>query len=168
MARGLGAVLAAAVALGSTGLHAADEADTTRGEKVDGYVEWHLGACVVADAQRVCPASGAKFKGEGEAKSFASIPLGYELKAKGKRQSDGTLLAREVEAKPNGSAMFEGEVKSATDQAEARRGRKAASARTRRPPSASSWRAGRTSTAFATSSTPCSPRTCTPRTYAST
>jgi Zn-dependent protease with chaperone function len=113
----MGAALAAVVALGSTGLHAAD--DTTRGEKVDGYVEWHLGDCVIADAQRVCPASGAKFKGEGEAKSFASIPLGYELKAKGKRQSDGTLLAREVGAKPNGSAMFEGEVKSATDQAEA-------------------------------------------------
>jgi Zn-dependent protease with chaperone function len=119
MTRGMRAALVAAVALGSTALYAADEADTTRGEKVDGYVEWHLGGCVIADAQRVCPASGAKFKGEGEAKSFASIPLGYELKAKGKRQSDGTLLAREVEAKPNGSALFEGEVKSATDQAEA-------------------------------------------------
>src|SRR4030042_617702 len=55
----------------------------------------------------------------GAAKSFPTIPPGYERKAKGKRRSDGTLLAREVEAKPNGPAMFEGEIKSATDQAEA-------------------------------------------------
>jgi Zn-dependent protease with chaperone function len=88
-------------------------------DKVDGYAEFRLGDCLVADAQRVCPAPGLKFKGEGEAKSFATVPLGYELKAKGKRRADGTLLAREVEAKPNGSAMFEGEIKSATDQAEA-------------------------------------------------
>jgi Zn-dependent protease with chaperone function len=69
--------------------------------------------------EQVCPAPGLEFKGEGEAKDFGSVPLGYELKAKGTRRSDGALLAREVEAKPNGSAMFEGEVKSATDQAEA-------------------------------------------------
>ena len=75
--------------------------------------------CIVADAQRVCPAPGLKFKGEGEAKSFGDVPLGYELKAKGTRRADGTLLAREVEAKPNGSAMFEGDIRSATDQAEA-------------------------------------------------
>ena len=111
--------LAVALALGSTGLWAQDEAEGGRGEKVDGYAEFRLGDCLVADAQRVCPAPGLKFKGEGEAKSFAAIPLGYELKAKGRRRADGTLLAREVEAKPNGSAMFEGEIKSATDQAEA-------------------------------------------------
>jgi len=98
-------------------LHAEEEGG--RGEKVDGYVEWRAGQCLIADAQRVCPAPKLKFKGEGEARGFASIPLGYELKAKGKRQRDGSLLAREVEAKPNGSAMFEGEVRAATDQAEA-------------------------------------------------
>jgi Zn-dependent protease with chaperone function len=68
----------------------------------------------------VCPAPGLKFKGAGEAKSFATIPLGYELKAKGVRKPDGSLLAREIEAKPNGSAMFEGEIKSSTDQMEAK------------------------------------------------
>jgi Zn-dependent protease with chaperone function len=118
MTRGIRVALALAVALGSTSLFAQDESDKARGEKVDGYAEFRLGDCLVADAQRVCPGPKLKFKGEGEARDFASIPLGYELKAKGKRRTDGTLLAREVEAKPNGSALFEGEIKSATDQAE--------------------------------------------------
>ena len=119
MTRGIRTALALAVTLGSTGLLAQDEPDKARGEKVDGYAEFRLGSCIVADAQRVCPAPGLKFKGGGEARDFASIPLGYELKAKGSRRADGTLFAREVEAKPNGSAMFEGEIRSATDQAEA-------------------------------------------------
>jgi hypothetical protein len=105
--------------LPAAALQAQEDKDGGRGESVDGYAEWRLGSCLIADAQRVCPASGLKFKGEGDAKSFATIPLGYELKAKGTRQRDGSLLAREIEAKPNGSAMFEGTVKSATDQAEA-------------------------------------------------
>jgi hypothetical protein len=113
------ALLAAAAAfVGTLATAAPDEADSGRGEKVDGYAEWRTDGCLVADAQRVCPAPGFKFKGEGEAKDFASIPLGYEVKAKGKRRADGSLLAREVEARPNGSAMFEGEVRAATDQAE--------------------------------------------------
>ena len=119
MTRGIRVALALAVALGSTSLSAQDDADSGRGEKVDGYAEFRLGDCIVADAQRVCPGPKLRFKGEGEAKSFASVPLGYEIKAKGKRRADGTLLAREVEARPNGSALFEGEIKSATDQAEA-------------------------------------------------
>ena len=111
-------------------------------------------------------------RAEGEAKDFASIPLGYELKAKGKRRADGSLLAREVEAKPNGSAMFEGEVRSATDQAEAQaraegplhRGRREEGDERRQ-----AHRAGaRRSTASGTSSTPCSRPTSTPRTCAST
>jgi len=120
MARGIRAALLA-VGLSSTaaGLLAQDEPDKGRGEKVDGYAEWQVGECLIADAQRVCPAPTLKFNGEGEAKSFGSIPPGYEVKAKGKRQRDGTLLAHEVEAKPNGSGMFEGEVRSVTDKAEA-------------------------------------------------
>jgi Zn-dependent protease with chaperone function len=117
---GIRAVLVAAVALapGSAVLRAEDEPEAGRGEKVDGYAEYRLGSCIVADAQKVCPGPLLKFKGSGEAKSFASVPLGYELKAKGVRRPDGSLLAREVEAKPNGAAMFEGEINSATDQAE--------------------------------------------------
>ncbi len=87
-------------------------------EKAEGYAEWRVGGCLLVDAQRVCPAPKATFKGGGDARDFASIPLGYEVKAKGTRGADGSLVAREVEAKPNGGAMFEGEVKSATDAAE--------------------------------------------------
>ena len=116
---GIRAVATVALALGSTDLYGQDEPAGGRGEKAEGYAEFRLGDCLVVDAQRVCPAPGFKFKGEGEAKSFDTIPLGYELKAKGRRQADGRLLAREVEAKPNGSAMFEGEIRSATDKAEA-------------------------------------------------
>ena len=85
---------------------------------MDGYAEWRSGGCIVADAQKVCPAPGSSSRARARRRSFASVPLGYELKAKGKRLADGTLLAQEVEAKPNGSALFEGEVRSATDKAE--------------------------------------------------
>jgi len=87
-------------------------------EKADGYAEWRIGACLLADGQRVCPAPKSRFKGGGEARDFDSIPLGYELKAKGSRALDGSLLATEIEAKPNGGALFENEIKSATDSAE--------------------------------------------------
>jgi len=118
MTRGIRTALALAAVLGSTGLFAQDQPDKGRGEKVDGYAEFRLDGCIVADAQRVCPAPGLKFKGEGEARDFGSVPLGYELKAKGTRRADGTLLALEIEARPNGSALFEGDVRSATDEAE--------------------------------------------------
>jgi hypothetical protein len=87
-------------------------------EKAEGYAEWKQGDVLVVDGQRVKLAPGAKFKGKGEAKSFATIPLGYEVEAKGRREASGLVLATEVEAKPNGSAMFEKEVRSMTDDAE--------------------------------------------------
>jgi hypothetical protein len=88
-------------------------------EKVDGYLEWRQGSELVVDGQRVRLASSGKFKGKGEAADLASVPLGYEIKAKGTRSADGVLVAVELEAKPNNSALFEKQVKSATDQAEA-------------------------------------------------
>jgi Zn-dependent protease with chaperone function len=111
--------------LGVATAGAGQEKSTSPGkdEKVDGYAEWRAGACLISDGEKVCAAPGHKFKGEGEAKDFASIPLGYELKAKGTRLPDGTLLAREVEAKPNGMALFEGEVRSATVEGEGRNSR---------------------------------------------
>ena len=89
-------------------------------EKVDGYLEWRQGDLLIADGQKVRVSPATKFKGKGDAKDLASIPLGYELKAKGLREDAGVLLAREVEAKPNGGALFESDVKAATDQAEQR------------------------------------------------
>jgi len=87
-------------------------------ERVDGYAEFVRGGCLLVDAQRVCPGPGMRFKGRGEARDLASIPLGYEVKARGRRRADGALEAREVEAKPNTAAMFEGDVLSATNEAE--------------------------------------------------
>ena len=75
---------------------------------------------MVADGQRIKVPATTKLKLKGEAKSIDSVPLGYEIKAKGLRDDQGVLVARELEAKPNGGAMFEGEVKSATDAAEQR------------------------------------------------
>ncbi len=87
-------------------------------EKVEGYAEFRANGCVLVDAQRVCPGRGLRFKGEGDARDFASVPLGYEVTAKGQRRADGAIVAREVEARPNGEALFESEVKAATDESE--------------------------------------------------
>jgi Zn-dependent protease with chaperone function len=92
-------------------------AENSRGEvKLEGYAEWREGDVLLVDGQRV-RASTAKLKLEG-ARDWASIPLGYEMKVRGLRQPDGAVRALEVQAKPNASALFEGEVKSATDEAE--------------------------------------------------
>jgi Zn-dependent protease with chaperone function len=91
----------------------------TAAEKVEGYAEFVLDGCLAVDGQRVCPAPDLKFEGEGGAWSFATIPLGYEVKVeKGDRLADGRILAREVKARPNGDAMFEAQVRAATDQLE--------------------------------------------------
>jgi hypothetical protein len=87
-------------------------------EKVDGYLEWRQGDILIVDGQKVATTAATKFKGKDAATSVASIPAGYEVKAKGERNADGALVARELEAKPNGSAQFEGDVRSMTDQAE--------------------------------------------------
>lgn len=87
---------------------------------VEGYAEWRQGDLLVVDGQRVRAAAGLRFKGSDEARDFRTIPLGYEVKARGARLADGVVLARELEAKPNGSAMFESDLRSAFDEMEAR------------------------------------------------
>jgi len=94
-------------------------ADNNKEEKLNGYLEFRRGEILVIDGQRVKATAETKFKGKGEAKSIDLIPLGYECKAKGYRQSDGIILAKKIEAKPNGNAMFESEVRNGTDQLEA-------------------------------------------------
>ncbi len=74
---------------------------------VQGYAEWRHGDDLIVDGQRVNWTAGARFKGDKTATSFATIPLGYEVNGKGVRQSDGRIVARELEAKPNGVALFE-------------------------------------------------------------
>jgi Zn-dependent protease with chaperone function len=89
-------------------------------EKHEGYAEFRRGDALIVDGQRVRAGARTHFKGSGEARNFASIPLGYEVKVTGSRLGDGTLLADEVEAKPNGNALFESDLKQAFDQTEAR------------------------------------------------
>lgn len=84
-------------------------------EKIEGYAEWLRGDVIIVDGQRVRPAPNAKFK---KVDGLDEIELGYEVKADGDRGPDGVLVAKSIEAKPNGMAFFEAEVLQATDEVE--------------------------------------------------
>jgi len=87
-------------------------------EKLSGYAEWKRGDIVIVDGQRVRASRGTKFKGK-HAKSVEAIPYGYEVSVKGVRLADGVVQATEIEAKPNGMALFEKDVLEATNEVEA-------------------------------------------------
>jgi Zn-dependent protease with chaperone function len=106
----IGSLLAAAAVAPATG--ASNEV------RLDGYAEWRRGDVLIVDGQRVRAAAKLRFKGSGEAHDMRSIPLGYEVSLKGTRLIDGTVLARELEAKPNGDALFEGDLRAAFDAKE--------------------------------------------------
>jgi hypothetical protein len=116
MARGSLVLLVLALA---TPLPSGYGADSPQQVSLDGYAEWRQGPNLVVEGQRVRAAATLRFKGTDEARDFRSIPLGYEVKVKGLRLADGTVLAREVEAKPNGDAMFESDLKKAFNETEA-------------------------------------------------
>lgn len=86
--------------------------------KLDGYVEGREGGELIVDGQRV--RSGSRVKQKGHGPGFAAIPLGYEVKVKGARQADGSVLAAEIEAKPNGRALFEDDLRESFDALEDR------------------------------------------------
>lgn len=115
MRRWLAGFLATSLLLGPMPVRAAEGEQL---EKLTGYAEWRKGDLLIVDGQRVRVAPSTDFKGHDEAKDFTSIPLGYEVKVKGVRQKDGTLLARELEAKTNGDALFEGDLREAFDEME--------------------------------------------------
>jgi Zn-dependent protease with chaperone function len=97
------------------------KARTDKGKevKVDGYAEWRAaGGVLVVDGQRIRVSSQTKLKLPGSIKTLDAVPLGYEIKAKGLRGADGVVAARELQAKPNGMAMFEGTAKNATNEME--------------------------------------------------
>ena len=104
-----------AVALASVALTGLVQAQ----EKLDGYAEWRQGDVLIVDGQRVRLAPGGSFKGAGAAHSFDSVPLGYEVKAQGRRGADGVVEARELQAKPNGNALFESDLVQAFNEMEA-------------------------------------------------
>ena len=112
-----GVAIAALLVIG-TGT-SAQKPPQPKAEKVSGYAEWRRGDALVVDGQRVTVDASTKLKGRGIA-SFDGIPLGYEVTATGIRRADGAIVAREVEAKANGQGMFENDIRSATDQMEAK------------------------------------------------
>jgi hypothetical protein len=84
-------------------------------ESLDGYAEWWKDGLLIVDGQRVRMGASAKFKGPKEVRNFNQIPLGNEVKVKGRRGADGVLIADEVETKQNGDALFEGDLRTAFD-----------------------------------------------------
>jgi Zn-dependent protease with chaperone function len=85
--------------------------------EVSGYAEYRLGPALVVDGQRIVTSEQTRIEG-GKGRGLAGIPLGYEVKVKGSRLADGTVLASRVEAKPNGMQMFESDVVAATNEIE--------------------------------------------------
>lgn len=85
--------------------------------KLNGYAEYRKGDILVVEGQEVWITPGVNFKGKG-IPSVDRIPLGYEVKIDGLRRPDGLVMARKVEAKPNGTALFEPEVMQATNSIE--------------------------------------------------
>lgn len=88
-------------------------------EKVSGYAEWRAGDALIVDGQRVVSDPVTRFKSKGF-DTLAAIPLGHEVEAKGRRRADGVLVATEIEVRPNGQGLFEGDIRSATSDLEAR------------------------------------------------
>lgn len=86
-------------------------------EELNGYAEWRRDEVLIVEGQLVRVTPATTFKGKSAA-SLDAIALGHEVKAKGVRGSDGVLQAAEIEAKPNGEAMFEADVRQATDEIE--------------------------------------------------
>lgn len=93
-------------------------AQSTRTEKVQGYAEWRQGDLLVIDGQRVRVTAATRKKLK-DARDVSSLPLGFEVEAEGVRGPDGVLIASRIDAKPNGTALFETDVRAATDEVEA-------------------------------------------------
>lgn len=84
---------------------------------LDAYAEFETGDVLIVEGQRVAIDEDTVFKGD-HAGSLDEIALGDEVKVRGVRAPDGTIRALEIEAKPNGDALFEEEVLSVTDEIE--------------------------------------------------
>lgn len=95
---------------------AADSKDSSA--KVKGYLEFRKGDFMIVGAQRILPTDKTKFKGKGEVKSIAAVPLGWEVEVKGKRNAQGTIEATSMVATSNGKEKFEDKVLASTNETE--------------------------------------------------
>jgi Zn-dependent protease with chaperone function len=84
--------------------------------KLNGYAEWRRPGELVVDGQRLRTSGTTKWKGP--VASLDDVPLGDEVRVEGARQADGAVLAREIDVRPNGTALFESEVQKGTDELE--------------------------------------------------
>jgi Zn-dependent protease with chaperone function len=89
-----------------------------RTESLDGYAEWRRNGLLIVDGQRVRLGPSGKVKASKDIKTLADIPLGFEVKVKGHRVQGGVLEADEVQARENGTALFEQDLRSAFDAME--------------------------------------------------
>lgn len=87
-------------------------------DRAKGYAEYRRGDVLIVEGQRVRATAATRVEGDGIA-GLDSIPLGWEVEVDGERDAAGVIGARQIEAKPNGRAMFEEDVLEATDEIEA-------------------------------------------------
>lgn len=85
--------------------------------ELNGYAEYHQNGFLVVDGQRVFADRETELEGHA-IRGLSNIPLGYEVEVDGRRQRGGAVRAKKIEAKPNGSALFESDVVNATNQIE--------------------------------------------------
>jgi Zn-dependent protease with chaperone function len=108
-------VLAAVVAVGlAAGFPPVEAQDTI--SLGSSYAEWRRSGELIVDGQRVHANERTKWKGP--YRTVDAIPLGYEVRVKGRRQSDGAILAREIDVRENGNALFENDVQQGSSELE--------------------------------------------------
>jgi Zn-dependent protease with chaperone function len=108
----LAAVLTVGLFAGIGDLSAHDPSAIT----LDSYAEWTQPAALVVDGQRVVVDQSTEWKGDFS--TIATVPIGYEVRVSGVRQPSGAILARDIDVRPNGNALFEGEVRQGSNELE--------------------------------------------------
>jgi hypothetical protein len=86
-------------------------------EILRGYLEWRKGNYIVVDGQRVRWTSATRLQ-LGRLALVSSVPVGYEMVVVGRRARDGSLVAKRIDATPNGIALYENEIVRGFDDVE--------------------------------------------------
>jgi hypothetical protein len=108
-------LLAAVVAVGlAAGFPSVEAQDTI--ELGSSYAEWRRPGELIVDGQRVH--ANERTKWSGGYRTLDAVPLGHEVRVKGRRQPDGAILAREIDVRENGTAFFERDVQQGSNTLE--------------------------------------------------
>jgi peptidase M48-like protein len=86
-------------------------------ETLHGYLEWRKNDYLIVEGQRVhwTPTTQLDL---GRVTNINDVPAGYEMTVTGRRAHDGSLVAQQIEAKPNGIAAYENNVVQQSDAVE--------------------------------------------------